>query len=82
MNADHAARGRVRSVGGSKEDESGGTDDSDNDGPCQMSTLQPEQQEQGNKGEEGLKQIGADITLESWVDDLKGHQAKKPNLIP
>ena len=32
--------------------------------------------------EKGLKQIGADIMLESRVDDLKGHQAKKPNLIP
>ena len=81
MTADYAARGRVRSVGGSKEDKSCGTDGSDNDGPCQVSTLEPEQQEQGNKSEEGLEQIGADITLESWVDDLKGHHIEKMNLI-
>ena len=82
MTANYAARGRVRSVGGSKEDESGGTDGSDNDGPRQVSTLEPEQQEQGNKSEKGLEQIGAEITLESWVDDLKGHHIEKMNLIP
>ncbi len=44
--------------------------------------LEPEQQEQGNKSQEGLEQIGSDITLESWVDDMKGHHIEKMNLIP
>ena len=74
-------RGGVFCVGGSHEKDTE-AHSGNNYGPRQVSTLEPEQQEQGNKSQEGLEQIGPEIALESWIDDLKGHHIEKMNLIP